>query len=407
MTRSQGSIGIDDRRIAAFVAVLLLVLGGCQGKPPVPDEQSRQAELHKIALDPKAYENDRVRAIRKIKDQEVLAKVVSSGASAWVQQVAVKGLHDQDKLGQIALRGWSLGLRTSAIKRLHDGRILFQIVEQRKDYDTQRAAVKRIEDQATLAKVALGDFHFEHHSIAVAKLTDQAVLSEVIRSNQHGRIRLEAIRKSTDSELLKHIARNDEKRWKLKERLAAIARIENEDPFLVRLANNPNLADEFAQRGIVGLAVSRVRSAEALADIEIAKSSKRFLTPWPVDLLSLCQLIQHPVTQHYHPGLQLDLTWNETKKPYGSKARGKFKLRGEKIAFSIAADQFKAIHNRWFTRFPPSTAAFRYIGAKSSLDAVVAKLLDQIPFTATEIATLKQISPRLKSAIEKARNSAR
>ena len=100
----------------------------------------------------------RIKALRDIMDQNVLATVALEDENARVRLAAVEKLNDQNLLGRVAMES--------------------------ADGSVRHAAVQRLVDQSLLAKIATESQHPSLRISATKRLTDQNVLARVVRENR-------------------------------------------------------------------------------------------------------------------------------------------------------------------------------------------------------------------------------
>ena len=130
-------------------------------------------------------------AVARIKDQAVLAEVVTNEDHPAVRKAAVEHVTDQAVLSKVALNDGSDEVRRAAVERVTDQAVLAQIAAEEvkryshdgkdRNWEVRKAAVARVTDQAVLSKVALNDSDEEVCKAAATRVTDQAVLSELAK----------------------------------------------------------------------------------------------------------------------------------------------------------------------------------------------------------------------------------
>jgi phosphosulfolactate synthase (CoM biosynthesis protein A) len=95
------------------------------------------------------------RAVGKLTDQGLLAKIVVEVEDSDVREAAVKRLTDQAALARIAVEDKDSNVREAAVDKLTDQVALAKVAVEAKDSSVRWIAVGRLTDQAALAKVAV------------------------------------------------------------------------------------------------------------------------------------------------------------------------------------------------------------------------------------------------------------
>lgn len=180
---------LSRRRLgSACVATVLFVVGvGCASL------DSRDPAL-------------RSRAVEKLTDQSMLARVAVQDADVDVRRIATGKLTDQPVLARIAVEDKDVEVRHEAISKLTDQSALAQIASEAKDADTRKAAVGRLRDQAVLVRIGLQDSDAGVRRMAVGKMTDQVSLAKVAVEDAAGDVRRTAIGMLTNQPVLARIA---------------------------------------------------------------------------------------------------------------------------------------------------------------------------------------------------------
>ena len=91
------------------------------------------------------HDGDRLAAIKKLKDQNILARLALNGSAAWVRKSAVERLTDQNVLAQVVLNDKDVGVRGRAVGKLTDQKVLAQVALNDEGLLTRAAATERLQ----------------------------------------------------------------------------------------------------------------------------------------------------------------------------------------------------------------------------------------------------------------------
>lgn len=97
----------------------------------------------------------RLKAVQRINDQTILARVALKDEYWRVRQVAVKKVEDQIVVAKVALEDSVWAVRATATVNLTDQKVLARVALEDTDLEVREAAVKRLTDQTILARVVL------------------------------------------------------------------------------------------------------------------------------------------------------------------------------------------------------------------------------------------------------------
>ena len=155
--------------------------------------------------------DDRIRALKGVTDQTVLAQFAREDVDRDVRLAAIAQLSDQNLLGQVVLAEQNERLASQVLDKITDQGVLTNLAlapaASREDADAlAHAAVLKITDQAGLARIVLGSTDARLRGLAMSRLTDQALLAKVAFESTDGVITQLATEKITDQAVLAKIA---------------------------------------------------------------------------------------------------------------------------------------------------------------------------------------------------------
>lgn len=166
---------------------------------------------------------NRMRAVKKLTDQNELAIVAFNEEDRDIRMEAVKRLTNQEELANVAFNEEDAAIRMDAVKRLTNQGELGIVAFNEEDRNIRMEAVKRLTDQEELGNVAFNEEDREIRMEAVKQLTDQYKLSDVAFNEEDPEIRLMVVKKLTNFETLSDLVDNDDDK---NVREAAITRME-------------------------------------------------------------------------------------------------------------------------------------------------------------------------------------
>ena len=172
-----------------------------------------QESLMKKALEAKTEEK-RLKAIKKLKDQDVLFKVADRHYRFYpiLYEAALNKITNQSMLANLAKKEYDEKCSLCAAKRLIDQTFLADVAKNAGCASVAEYAVGKLNDQVLLADVFINSkYRYSSDGITeiVAKKLDQTVLADIAKSNDDWLIRDRAIKYITDRNVLKDIAQND------------------------------------------------------------------------------------------------------------------------------------------------------------------------------------------------------
>jgi hypothetical protein len=176
-------------------------------------------------------------AVKKLKDQKVLAEIAKNDDNRFVREEAVKKLEDQELLAAIAKNDKEEDVRKAAVSGIKDKDILVQIAKTAKYWDVLNTALRSIKDESVLARISIDDKTREVRMAAIDILTRQADIAEVAKRGQTSEERKKAVSKLKKQKQLLKVAKREEEdeevrayalnRLKDQDALAEIARTEH------------------------------------------------------------------------------------------------------------------------------------------------------------------------------------
>jgi hypothetical protein len=116
--------------------------------------------------------------------------------------------YEQSILADMALNG-SNGVRRKAIKKVKDQNVLAEVAKNDLKPDIRILALKRLTNQEAIFDVAKNDRKTDIRLMALKKLTEQTAISEVAKNDLKTDIRRIALKKLTNPEDIYEVAKND------------------------------------------------------------------------------------------------------------------------------------------------------------------------------------------------------
>ncbi|RMG30928.1 MAG: hypothetical protein D6732_15620 [Methanobacteriota archaeon] len=127
--------------------------------------------------------DDRVKAVKKIKDQDFLLNLVLHDLSGKVRQAALEGITDENHLVLVAMRSKHEPLRALAIEKLTSETSLLRIIDE-SDFPTSRkAAFEKLYTPHSLATVAIKEGGYLGKK-ALEKIEDLNLLLEIAEKSK-------------------------------------------------------------------------------------------------------------------------------------------------------------------------------------------------------------------------------
>lgn len=232
--------------IVSLLLVSLLFLSGCGKKPEELAQIARQSDK----------KEERLKAVDKLKDENLLQGVAIASQDSDVAVAAVQKIKDEQALASLIKRLRSMEARLAAAERLTDADYLIAVAKFSLDAAVRRVVVGKIDDQEILADIAKSDKDEDVRGVAVERLTDQRLLVNVANNTRNWETGVKAIGKIQDQQALLGFvktARNKEIRaaviGQIKDQkvLADIAKNDDSQDVSVaavkRLSDQPTLAD--------------------------------------------------------------------------------------------------------------------------------------------------------------------
>ena len=170
--------------------------------------------------------NVRWKAVEKITDQSVLADIAKKDEDSSVRKAALHNITDQNVLADIAKNDNYRIVRETDLEKITDQSALIDIAKNAKNFKIRKMAVEKITDQSVLADICTKDKHDQVQYAAFKRITDQNVLNDIAKNAKNSYRREMAVEKITDQSVLADIAKNDED---LYVREAALKKITDKD----------------------------------------------------------------------------------------------------------------------------------------------------------------------------------
>jgi hypothetical protein len=131
-----------------------------------------QALLAKVALE--STDSDlRVAAVEKLFNQALLAKIVLDSKPSWGSRFvlfAIRKLVDQNLLARVAVESTDFNLRIAAVQTISDQGLLAKFALESEDSYIRKTAVNKLLDYALLAKIAVTDKDLHVRSAAQTRM---------------------------------------------------------------------------------------------------------------------------------------------------------------------------------------------------------------------------------------------
>jgi len=122
----------------------------------------------------------RLKAVARIEDQSLLARIAKEDSSARVREAALSRVDDQHQLASIALEGEQIDARIGAVERIESQEVLAEIIKKRKNQTLMGACFARITDRAVLEGIANDPGQsLAARRMAVENFADESYLAEV------------------------------------------------------------------------------------------------------------------------------------------------------------------------------------------------------------------------------------
>jgi hypothetical protein len=148
------------------------------------------------------------RAADQLMDQSVLGYIAKTHSLHSIQDRIYKKITDQNVLVDIVKTAKDPNVRLRAATSITDDKILSDIAKDGQDPQVRLAAVKKISDQKLLADIAKMGKETSVRYSAILRLTDQAVLSEIAKKETDSDLCKAAIENLNDQTALAAIAKS-------------------------------------------------------------------------------------------------------------------------------------------------------------------------------------------------------
>ncbi len=220
-----------------------------------------QALLAKIAAEDGDW---RVRkaAVQRVTDQALLARIATEAKDAFVREAAAQRMTDQALPAKSATEAKDRDVHEAAAQRVTDRALPARIATEAKDGDVHEAAVSRVTDQALLARIATQHEDWRVREAAVKRVSDQALVARIAIEDEDGHVRKAAMGRVTDQALLARIATQHED-WRVRE--AAAKRV-TDQALLARIATEDE--DGHVRKAAVGLVTDQALLARIVTEIK-------------------------------------------------------------------------------------------------------------------------------------------
>jgi len=159
----------------------------------------------------------RVKGIKKLTDQSILANIAISDKKEYVRWMAFEKITDEAALAYVAIHSeldnveWGRSeMGDSAAEKLTDQAALASVAKKARSRNARYIAVCKLTDQAALAYVVKNEKDEHICSRAAAKLTDKALIADYARKHLKELNDGAIIDMIDDKDLLEIIARNTE-----------------------------------------------------------------------------------------------------------------------------------------------------------------------------------------------------
>lgn len=253
---------------------------------------------------------ERMKAVRMISDQNVLARVALEDKDGSVRVEAAKRLTSQETIAKVALEDRSAFTRSAVIELITDQRVLAKIAMEDRSRLVFEAAVKRLEDQDALSEVALKHSDEAMRMVATRHLTNQAVLAKIALNDKCPGVRARAIERLTNQEVLKNIVKDTS-----------------------NLAQSKTAAQPWATRIL--------ESALGTSNLALSKTAAQQLTDQAIlEEVAVGDLHQHvrciAVSKLDNPGMLLDLA-EKGERHIGEIAKVRLAFLQEEVASRVQA----------------------------------------------------------------------
>jgi hypothetical protein len=182
----------------------------------------------------------RIKAVKRIKNQEKLFKIVLEDEDWRVRQAAVNKISDQNILFKVAMDDENYNVKIDAFNKITDQNLINQLASESKEGNIRLLTVDKITDQSILYMMALFDISNVVKIAAFNKITDQNLINQLAVESKELNLRLLAVSKITDQNTLYKIAQTDSSE---EVSIAALNKI-NDQNIIIRLATeskNPHI----------------------------------------------------------------------------------------------------------------------------------------------------------------------
>ena len=148
------------------------------------------------------------KALKKISDVDILEKVSIDGKNGVVSLEACKIIDSDASLCNIAIRSIPKVSR-EAVKRIKDQNILLKVVQESKDIETRQKAIRKVEDEENIVDQALSARETDFRVFCTDRLKNQASIKKVFNASKCIETRMVALQKLDDDLFLANTALND------------------------------------------------------------------------------------------------------------------------------------------------------------------------------------------------------
>lgn len=155
-------------------------------------------------------------AIRKIRNQSVLAEIAQSDEDYRVRIEAVKGICDEEVLIGIVKKETYKEVLHETIRNpnLNDSEVLKDYAENHENWNVRLAAVGNPNiEQDVLYGVAKADKTWYVRNEAVKYINDELRLKEIAKTDLHSWVRVTAVKHIEDKAFILSVVENDENRF--------------------------------------------------------------------------------------------------------------------------------------------------------------------------------------------------
>ncbi len=164
-----------------------------------------QSLIADVAVHEQQSRNVTARAVERLTEPQMLARVVKEVKDSYLIGLAVKRIHDEALLLELLTKEWSHMAPYMIVGEgcFSDDSLIFIA----RTYPARRSqALERIANPKALAEFALGSSEARDRLSAVERIDDQAILLDVARNDSDLAVRVAAASKLTDGNLSKEIS---------------------------------------------------------------------------------------------------------------------------------------------------------------------------------------------------------